>query len=105
MGGVCSGLWTGQPDRAAAGLRGHLRQLNLSQLSLRGAYLQGVEMQDASLAGATLRDTIFTEAFDATWAVAVSSQGQYWAAGSRQGKCGSGARRAPLTSGLAGPHG
>ena len=67
-------------------LRGHLRQLDLSQLSIRGAYLQGVEMQDTSLAGATLRDTIFTETFDATWAVAVSSQGQYWAAGSRQGE-------------------
>ena len=67
-------------------LRGHLRQINLSQLSIRGAYLQGVEMQDASLVEATLRDTIFTEAFDATWAVAVSSHGQYWAAGSQQGE-------------------
>ena len=37
-------------------LRGHLRQLDLSQLSIRGAYLQGVEMQDASLAG-SIRDT------------------------------------------------
>jgi WD40 repeat protein len=66
-------------------LRGHLRQIDLSHLFIQGAYLQEVEMQDASLVGATMRDTIFTEAFDATWAVAVSSQGQYWAAGSRQG--------------------
>ena len=29
--------------------RGHLRSLDLSQLSIRGAYLQGVEMQDTSL--------------------------------------------------------
>src|SRR6059058_3457223 len=36
--------------------------------------------------GATLRDTVFTEALDATWAVAISSNGQYWAAGSRRGE-------------------
>src|SRR5579864_4696169 len=47
-------------------LRGHLRGLDLSQLSLRGASLQGVEMQDTTLSEATLRDTTFTEALDAT---------------------------------------
>jgi len=67
-------------------LRGHLRGLDLSHLSMQGAYLQGVEMQDASLAGATLHDTVFIEAFDATWAVASSRNGQYWAAGSRCGE-------------------
>ena len=67
-------------------LRGHLRGLDLSQLALRGAYLQGVEMQDATLSGATFRDTIFTEAFDAAWAVATSLNGQYWAAGGRRGE-------------------
>src|SRR2546425_10839302 len=66
--------------------RGHLRSLDLSQLAIRGAFLQGVEMQDASLAGATLRDTIFTRAFDTTWAVAISSTARYWAVGSGQGK-------------------
>lgn len=65
---------------------GHLRGLDLSHLSLRGAYVQGVEMQDTTLAGAALRDTIFTEAFDATWAVAISRNGQYWAAGSKRGE-------------------
>jgi hypothetical protein len=34
--------------------RGHLRGLDLSGLAIHGAYLQGVEMQDASLAGAAL---------------------------------------------------
>src|SRR6266699_5028599 len=68
------------------GLRGHLRGLDLSHLSIRGAYLQGVEMQDAKLSGASLRDTIFTEAFDATWSVAISSNGRYWAAGSKRGE-------------------
>src|SRR6266566_8736710 len=67
-------------------LRGHLRGLDLSQLALRGAYLQGVEMQDTTLAGALLQETVFTEAFDPPWAVAISSNGQYWAAGSRRGE-------------------
>jgi transcriptional regulator with XRE-family HTH domain len=66
--------------------RGHLRGLDLSQLAIRGASLQGVEMQDTTLAGATLRETVFTEALDAIWAVAISKSGQYWAAGSRRGE-------------------
>ncbi len=66
--------------------RGHLRGLDLSQLSFRGTYLQGIEMQDTTLAEATFRDTAFTEALDATWAVAISRNGRYWAAGSRRGE-------------------
>jgi len=66
-------------------LRGHLRGLDLSQLSLRGVYLQGVEMQDTTLSGATLQETIFTESFDPPWSVATSSNGHYWAMGSRRG--------------------
>src|SRR6266446_216725 len=67
-------------------LRGHLRGLNLSQLAIRGASLQGVEMQDTKLAGATLRETVWTSALDAIWAVATSLNGQYWAAGSGRGE-------------------
>jgi hypothetical protein len=67
-------------------LRGDLRGLDLSRLVLRGVNLQGVEMQDATLSGATLQDTIFTETFDATWAVAISGDGQYWAAASKRGE-------------------
>jgi WD40 repeat protein/transcriptional regulator with XRE-family HTH domain len=67
-------------------LRGNLRGMNLTKLSLRGLYLQGVEMQDTSLAGATIRDSIFTRAFDPAWSVAISNTGRYWAAGSGQGK-------------------
>src|SRR5439155_3925863 len=66
--------------------RGHLRGLNLSQLVIRGVSLQGVEMQDTKLSGATLRETVFTEALDAIWAVATSLNGQYWAAGSGRGE-------------------
>src|SRR6266581_3239213 len=67
-------------------LRGDLRGLDLSQLALRGAYLQGVEMQDTTLAGARLRECVLTEAFDAITAVAISPSGQYWATGGRRGR-------------------
>ena len=77
------------PTNVLALLRQHWRHLgglDLSQLVIRGAYLQGVEMQDTSLAGATLQDSVFTEAFDAIIAVAISSTEQYWAAGSQRGE-------------------
>ena len=61
-------------------LREDLRGLDLSRLALRGMSLQGVEMQDARLAGATLQDCVFTEPIDAITAVAMSRNGQYWAA-------------------------
>ena len=67
-------------------LRGHLRGLDLSRLAIRGAYLQGVDMQDATLAGALLRECVLSEVFDAITAVAVSKSGQYWAAISRWGE-------------------
>ncbi len=66
--------------------RGHLRDLYLSRLALRGVHLQGVEMQDANLAGATLRDSVFTETFDVITALAISPSGQYWAAASGNGE-------------------
>ena len=66
--------------------RGHLRGLDLSRLALRGVHLQGVEMQDATLSGALIHDSVFTETFDATWAVAISGNGQYWAASSKRGE-------------------
>ncbi len=66
--------------------RGDLRGLDLSHLALRGASLQGVELQDATLSGALLRECVFTETFDAIWAVAISRSGQYWATGSMQGE-------------------
>ncbi len=66
--------------------RGHLRGLDLSRLSLRGAYLQGIEMQDTTLSGATLQECAWTSTFGAIWAVAISHDGRYWAAGSRRGE-------------------
>src|SRR5437764_250060 len=67
-------------------LRGHLRGLDLSRLSIRGAYLQGVELQDANLAESLLQECVLTESFDAIWSVAISSPGQSWAVGSRRGE-------------------
>ena len=67
-------------------LRGHLRDLDLSRLSIVGAYLQNVEMQDTTLAESMLHEVAFTEAFDAVLSVAVSSDGQYVAAGSNSGQ-------------------
>ncbi|HEU5101042.1 MAG TPA: NB-ARC domain-containing protein, partial [Roseiflexaceae bacterium] len=66
-------------------LRGHLRGLDLSGLAIRHAYLQGVEAQDSSLAGTTLDDSLFTEAFGIIHAVATSPDGMYWAASSING--------------------
>lgn len=65
---------------------GHLRGLDLSYLTIRNAYLRGVEMHDTSLAGSTLRDTVFTEALHATWSVAISQTGKFWAAGNWRGE-------------------
>jgi WD40 repeat protein len=67
-------------------LRGDLRELDLSQLALRGAYLQGVELQDANLSGALLRECVWTQSFDAITALAISQSGQYWAAAGRRGE-------------------
>ncbi len=67
-------------------LHGHLRHLDLSQLVLRGAYLQGVEMQHTSLKGAMVRETLFTEAMRLVASVAISGTGTLWAGGSDSGE-------------------
>src|SRR3989440_680 len=67
-------------------LRGHLRDLDLSQLAIRGASLQGVELQDATLSGALLQECVFTENFDSIATVAISKSGQYWAAANWSGE-------------------
>src|SRR5207248_10783303 len=48
--------------------------------------LQGVELQDATLAGALMRESVFSETFDAIWGVAISRSGQYRAAASQRGE-------------------
>jgi WD40 repeat protein len=66
--------------------RRHLNGLDLSQLSIRGAYLQGIEMQGASLAGGLIHDTVWTSAVSTTRTVAISFDGTLWASGGIQGK-------------------
>jgi WD40 repeat protein/DNA-binding XRE family transcriptional regulator len=67
-------------------LRGDLSRLDLHQLSIRNADLRGVNLHDTSLAEATLRDAVFTIVSDTISVMAFSRQGNYWAAGSRQGQ-------------------
>jgi WD40 repeat protein/transcriptional regulator with XRE-family HTH domain len=66
--------------------RGHLSCLDLSCLFIRGVYLQGIEMHGTSLAGARISGCVLTEAINATWPVAISPDGKWWAAASLQGK-------------------
>jgi hypothetical protein len=56
-------------------LRGNLRSMDLSRLSIRQAYLQETEAQDASLAGATLIESVLVEAFGYPTEVALSADG------------------------------
>ncbi len=67
-------------------LRGDLRRLDLSGLSIRGAYLQGVQMQDTTLARSHLHETAWTSPFNALLSIAVSRDGHFWAAGSNSGE-------------------
>jgi WD40 repeat protein/transcriptional regulator with XRE-family HTH domain len=67
-------------------LRGHLRNLDLSRLAIRGAYLQGVELQDTTLSGARLEECVLTESFGGLYPVAISKSGRYWATGGQRGE-------------------
>jgi len=66
-------------------LRGHLRGLDLAKLALRCAYLQGIEMQDARLTGATIQDSVISEALGIVHTVASTPSGSYWAVSSING--------------------
>ena len=85
-------------------LRGHLRGLDLSHLVLRGAYLQGVEMQDTTLAGASLRETVLTRPLipSGPWRSAAMDSTGLRAAG--EGKYGCGAKRGSPAPDLASAH-
>jgi WD40 repeat protein len=65
---------------------GNLRGMDLSRLSIRQAYLAGVEAQDASLAGTTLVDAVLAEAFDFPGSVALTRDGTLMAAGTSTGQ-------------------
>jgi WD40 repeat protein/transcriptional regulator with XRE-family HTH domain len=67
-------------------LRGGLRGIDLSLLSIRQAYLQGVEMQDASLVEAHLSEAVVADAFDPILSVAVNADARVVAAGTMGGE-------------------
>jgi WD40 repeat protein len=67
-------------------LRGNLRAADLSRLVMRQVYLQGVDAQDATLAGARLIESVFTEAFVYATAIALSADGAFLAAGAPSGE-------------------
>jgi hypothetical protein len=66
--------------------RGELRSLDLGRLAIRQAYLAEVEAQDASLAGANVSEALLAEAFNFPFAVALSSDGAFLAAGTSEGE-------------------
>jgi transcriptional regulator with XRE-family HTH domain len=67
-------------------LRGHLRGMDFSRLTIRHSYLQGVEARDASLAGAHLSEAVLAEAFSNPSSVAMTADGAYLVAGTATGE-------------------
>src|SRR6185437_5642358 len=67
-------------------LRGHLRGLNLSRLTLRQVYLAGVDAQDAQLAGAHMADAVLPDAFNFPISLALSGDGESLVAGMSTGE-------------------
>jgi WD40 repeat protein len=67
-------------------LRGDLRGLDLSQLSIRQGYLAQVDAQDASLTNTHLAETALAQAFDFAGSVALSADGALLAAGTSTGQ-------------------
>jgi WD40 repeat protein len=90
--------WRGQPPEAQGYgpgnvvnllrlLRGgDLRAVDLSNLSVRQAYLAGVEAQGASLANAYLVDAVLAEAFPPPFRVALSGDATLMAVGTSTGE-------------------
>jgi WD40 repeat protein/transcriptional regulator with XRE-family HTH domain len=67
-------------------LQGHLRDLDLSQLLLRQAYLAQVDAQGASLVDAHIAETVLAEAFDFPVSIALSEDGALLAVGTSTGQ-------------------
>jgi WD40 repeat protein len=67
-------------------LRGDLRNLDLSHLFIRQAFMQGVEAQDTSLAYAKLSEAVLADAFEPILSVSLSADGQIAVAGTMGGE-------------------
>jgi WD40 repeat protein len=66
--------------------RGDLRGLDLSRLTMRQAYLAGVDAQDVSFADADLSQAVLTETFNYPLSVALSVDGASLVAGTSAGE-------------------
>ena len=66
--------------------RGDLRQVDLSRLTVRQAYLAGIDAQDANLADACLTEAVLAEAFSLPISVALSRDGALLVAGTSAGE-------------------
>ena len=67
-------------------MRGDLRAMDLSRLTLRQVHLQAVEAQDTSLVGTHLSEAVLAEAFTYPTAVALSADATFLAAGMPNGE-------------------
>jgi WD40 repeat protein len=65
---------------------GELRNVDLSQLAIRQAYLAEVDVQGASLVNAHLTETALADAFDFPGSVALSGDGALLAIGTSTGQ-------------------
>ncbi len=66
-------------------LKGHLRNADFSSLTIRQAYLQGIEAQDANFSHASISETLFMEPVGSIASMTLSPDGSYVAAGSFSG--------------------
>jgi WD40 repeat protein len=69
-------------------LRGNLQNTDLSQLSIRQAYLQEADAHDTRLTGADLSESVLAESFYFPAAIAMSADGALVAAGTSTGRVG-----------------
>ena len=83
---------TGLPGYTAGNSLNLLRHIgddltgaDFSQVSIWRAFLQGVDLHEVNLAGADLRETVFTEAFSSVAALGLSPDGALLAAGADSG--------------------
>jgi WD domain, G-beta repeat len=66
--------------------RGDLRHVDLSRLTVRQAYLAGIDAQDANLADTCLTEAVLAEAFSLPISVALSRDGALRVAGTSAGE-------------------
>ncbi len=69
-----------------ASVKGDVRGSDFSALTIRGAYLQGIEAQDMNLSGSSIACSVFIETFGSITSIAFSPNGCFIAVGSFNGE-------------------